>query len=134
MVYGGPAAVGMVRDSFPEVQTVWSSRVKTCLARYAALGWAGHVPAACERSLLVVPANVGPWRWGWPHRVVRRMEAAGSRVFVIGDWRGEAHSTPFGDPARLGEIPGGFGGGLWTDRMAPAVKARRWCGRGRPSE
>jgi hypothetical protein len=53
-------------------------------------------------------------------------------VFVIGDWPSEAHATPFDDPARLGEIPGGFGGGLWTDRTDRtdrtgwAVKARLW--------
>ncbi|MEM1054808.1 MAG: glycerophosphodiester phosphodiesterase family protein [Bacteroidota bacterium] len=126
MVYGGPAAVSMVRDSFPEIQTIWAGRLKTCLTRYAALGWSGHVPAACERSLVTVPANVGPWLWGWPHRFVQRMEAAGSRVFILGDWNGEPYSTAFDDPARLGEIPEGFGGGVWTDRadrIAPALRS-----------
>lgn len=128
MVYGGGRSVAVVRDRLPHVQTIWPSRLRQCLIRYAAFGWTGRVPRACERSVLMVPANYARWLWGWPNRFLQRMEAAGSRVFVIGDYRGEGHSSGFDDPARLEELPSGFSGGIWTDRIdliGPAVRANR---------
>ena len=72
----------------------------------------------------MVPANYAPWLWGWPNRFLQRMEAAGSHVFVIGDYAGEGYSQGVDDPGRLEELPAGFSGGIWTDRIdliGPAV-------------
>ena len=76
----------------------------------------------------MVPANYVHWMWGWPNRFLQRMEAAGSRVFVIGDYHGEGHSQGFDDPERLKSFPADFSGGIWTDRIdliGPAVDAGR---------
>ena len=117
MVYGGGQAVRRVRDRLPDVPTIWPARLKQCLTRYLALGWTSYVPAACERSVVMVPANIAPWLWGWPNRFLQRMDAVGTSVFVIGDYNGEPHSTPFDDPDRLAMFPDDFGGGVWTDRI-----------------
>jgi glycerophosphoryl diester phosphodiesterase len=123
-VHGGPLPVRAIRERLPEVRTITRRQLKTCLKRYLAVGWTGYVPADCRRSMLLVPANVAPWLWGWPDRLLRRMDRVGTRVILIGDYTGLGFSTGFDDPARLAELPRGYSGGIWTDRIdliGPAV-------------
>jgi glycerophosphoryl diester phosphodiesterase len=127
VVFGGPAPIERVRDRLPDVRTISRPRLKRCLKRYIALGWSGHVPRDCRRTVLFVPANVAPWLWGWPNRFMRRMDAVGTRVVMIGDYGGGGLSSGFDDPSRIAELPGDFGGGIWTDRIdriGPAVRRR----------
>jgi len=119
MVYGGGNAVNEIREQLPNIQTIWPRRLKQCLIKYAALGWTGYMPEDCERSVITVPTNYAHWLWGWPDRFLHRMETAGSRVFVIGDYHGEGHSTGFDDPDRLSEFTDDYSGGIWTDRIDP---------------
>ena len=123
---GGPRSVRPVVAVHPELGAVTRPQLKRCLSRYIALGWSGHVPAACRDSMLTIPANVAPWLWGWPHRFVRRMDAAGSQVVLLGDYGGEGFSTGFDDPSGVGELPEGVG--VWTDRLEHVGPA--WAGRG----
>ena len=125
LVYGGPLPIEKIRERLPRVVTITRPRLKKCLLRYIALGWTGHVPQACERGLITVPANVAPWLWGWPNRFLRRMDSVGSRVVLIGDYEGGGLSQGFDDPERLLDLPGDYSGGVWTDRievMGPAVR------------
>lgn len=126
MVYGGSEPVGIIREQFHTIQTLWPRRLKQCLTRYMALGWTGWMPAKCDRNLLLVPANVAPWLWGWPNRFLRRMDRVGTQVFLVGDYRGEGFSQGFDDPERLKDLPPDYAGGIWTDRIdliGPAVKS-----------
>ena len=125
-VLGGSRPVGVIRDRLPHVRTITRPRLERCLKRYLAMGWTGFVPADCRHSVLLVPANVAPWLWGWPDRLLRRMERVGTLVVLIGDYGGEGHSRGFDDPLRLTELPAGYSGGIWTDRidlLGPAVRA-----------
>jgi len=57
----------------------------------------------------------------------RRMASAGSIPVLIGDYGGEGFSTAFDDPERVAELPDGYTGWIWTDRIdliAPAVRER----------
>lgn len=117
MFVGRASAVEAIRERLPEARTMTRPRVKRCLKGYLALGWTGHVPSACERGLLTVPANVAPWLWGWPDRLMQRMERAGTRVVVIGDYHGEGYSQGFDDPGRFRELIDDYRGGIWTDRI-----------------
>ena len=76
---------------------MWYDRasLKACLIRYALIGWATYVPAACRNTLVAVPMDYGPYLWGWPHRFMARMQAAGSQVILWG------HTTARGFPAGL---------------------------------
>lgn len=126
-VTGGARPVEEVRTRLPDSLTISRPRLKRCLTRYMALGWSGHVPSECRRSVLLVPANVAPWLWGWPNRFLQRMQEADSQVFLLGDYHGEGFSTAF-DPIRLDRLPRGYSGGIWTDRIdviGPAVRSRR---------
>ena len=101
----------------PQLRTMSRRRLKRCLTRYFASGWSGYVPSDCRRTVLFVPANVAPWLWGWPHRFVRRMDAVGTQVLLIGDYGGEGFSRGFDDPRRLDDLPRNYRGGIWTDRI-----------------
>jgi hypothetical protein len=130
-VFGGPRPVGLVRERLPHIRTITRPRLKRCLTRYLAVGWSGYVPSDCRQSVLFVPANVAPWLWGWPNRLLRRMDRVGTRVVLIGDYSGEGFSTGFDDPDRLTELPWDYSGVIWTDRIdliGPAVRgsADRW--------
>jgi len=131
-VIGGTRPVEAVRSRLPGVRTITRPRLKRCLKRYLALGWTGYVPSECEGSVLLVPANVAPWLWGWPDRLLRRMDRVGTRVVLIGDYGGEGHSRGIDDPERLAELPADYSGGIWTDRidlLAPAMGRARAGGR-----
>ena len=128
MVYGGARPVSIIRERFPSIRTVWPRRLKQCLMRYMVFGWTGWVPNKCDRNMLLVPANVAPWLWGWPNRFLRRMENVGTQVFLVGDYNGEGFSQGFDDPMRLNDLPRNYAGGIWTDRIdliGPAVKLKK---------
>lgn len=125
-VYGGERPIEIVRQRIPQLTTMHGSGLKQCLLRYIALGWTGYVPAACQRSLILVPINYAPWLWGWPDRFLARMQHASSEVYVIGPWRGGEFSSGIDDVQQLDRLPRRFSGGIWTnriDRIAPALTA-----------
>jgi len=117
MVYGGARPVSAVRDRLPHIRTISRPRLKRCLVRYLALGWSGYVPSDCARSMLTVPVNFARWLWGWPNRFLQRMDKVDTRVVLIGDYHGEGFSQGLDDPERLTEIPSGYSGAIWTDRI-----------------
>jgi glycerophosphoryl diester phosphodiesterase len=125
MIYGGARPVRVIQQRLSHLRTITRPRLKQCLIRYMAFGWVGHVPSSCENSVLMVPANVVPWLWGWPSRFLQRMDAVGTLVLLIGDYRGEGFSQGFDDPNRLSDLPSHYAGGIWTDRIdliGPAVE------------
>jgi glycerophosphoryl diester phosphodiesterase len=128
MVYGGDRPVGLVRARLSGVRTMSRASLQSCLLRYVALGWTGHVPAACSRSLLLVPANIAPWLWGWPGRLIARMHGAGTEVYIAGPWGGDTFSRGIDDADAFRRLPQGYAGGIWTNRIdliAPLAGAGR---------
>lgn len=117
MAYGGDRPMQTLRERLPGLRVMSKGMLKSCLLRYLALGWTGMVPRACERMLVLVPVNVGPWLWGWPHRFLDRMERAGSRVFAVAPYDGMEFSRGLDDAQDLAALPPGYGGGIWTDRI-----------------
>ncbi|HUU24128.1 MAG TPA: glycerophosphodiester phosphodiesterase family protein [Methyloceanibacter sp.] len=123
MAYGDERPLSVLRAKTPDIRTLSKPSIKACLMRYIAYGWTGIVPGACKNKFIAVPINVAPWLWGWPDRFLNRMEDAGSRVFVQGDYHG-GWSTGIDTPEDLARLPEGYSGGILTDRIeviAPAV-------------
>lgn len=73
--------------------------------------------------VLLAPVNVAPWLWGWPGRFLERMEAAGSRVFLIGPYGGEGYSTGIDTPEDMSRVPQGYAGGIWTNEIEAVARA-----------
>lgn len=117
MVYGGPLPVREVLKKFPEMRSITRPRLIQCLKRYVALGWSGFVPKECANSLLLIPANVAPWLWGWPNKFLSRMDGVDSSVAIIGDYTGVSYTTGFDDPQRTSELGTDYSGAIWTDRI-----------------
>lgn len=117
-VYGGHKPSKLAAEQLGGLR--WYSRqtTKSCLKRYALLGWSGHVPEACRSGIVAVPQNYAPFLWGWPRKFERRMENAGSTVILLGDHqRGDSGSRGIDTPDQLARVPKGFGGLLWTNRI-----------------
>jgi len=125
MVYGARCPVAVLRERLPSLRVMSRKTLEDCLIPYLALGWSGHVPASCERTLLVVPANYARLLWGWPNRFLRRMDAVGTPVYLVNDYAGDRFSQGLDRVEDLEKIPSGYSGGIWTDRIdriAPALK------------
>jgi glycerophosphoryl diester phosphodiesterase len=103
------------------------SALKRCLIRYLGLGWSGYVPADCRNTLVLVPANYAWILWGWPNRLLARVRAVGSEVFVLGPMAAGDFTSGIDTEAELRLLPAGYSGGIWTNRIdviAPMVLRR----------
>jgi glycerophosphoryl diester phosphodiesterase len=125
-VYGGEAPTRAAIAAIPGLRGYDRQSLKACIVRYVALGWSGYVPSACRGTMLALPVNIARWMWGWPHRFVARMYAAGTEVIVLGPWSGGA-SAGIDSEDDIALVPEKFGGLVWTNRtetMASAIKNR----------
>lgn len=116
MVYGGDRPVAVIRGELPSLRVMSLKTEKACLIPYIALGWSGYVPNACQNSVLIVPANIAPWLWGWPNRFLNRMASAGTAVFVVDDFAAGG-SKGLNSLEELRKLPAGYSGGIWTDQI-----------------
>ncbi|USG67152.1 glycerophosphodiester phosphodiesterase [Brevibacillus ruminantium] len=123
-VYGGDEPIRALQERMPELRVMSKATLKSCLIPYIAVGWTGYVPSACSHTQLQIPEKIGPWLWGWPHRFQERMEAADTRVIVVGG-DGSDFSSGFDSPEDIKRLPAGYSGGIWTnriDRIAPLFR------------
>jgi glycerophosphoryl diester phosphodiesterase len=121
-VTGGDSAVEAVLGRLPQVRVVSRKTIKDCLVAYAGTGWTGHVPAACRHRELDLPERYARWLWGWPNLFVARMRGVDTRVVLV---RGEGEwSAGFDTAGEVDELPDGYTGGVWTNRVdvAPLLK------------
>ncbi len=117
-VYGDPVPVAAAGRHWPGLARYSKATIKACARDYALWGWTGHVPAACHNTVMVVPVNLAGLAWGWPHRFTARMRSVGTEVILIGPYaRGDAGTSGIDDPALAAEVPEGFDGWVWTNRI-----------------
>lgn len=117
-VYGAPRAVAHAASIRPELRGFSKATLRGCLLRYLAIGWSGWVPQACRDTILPIPSNAAPWLWGWPHRFTRRMAGAGTEVVLLGPISpSDAGSTGIDHDDQLQDVPRGFAGWVWTNRI-----------------
>lgn len=126
--YGHPAVGARARELFPDAWTFSAEEAEACSKAYVFYGWTGIMPQACKGGTLVVPLDRQFAFWGWPNRLIARMEAHGGRVLVVG---------PIGDPdaprgltlpEQFGEIPDSFNGYVWVEdiwNLGPALRPSR---------
>jgi glycerophosphoryl diester phosphodiesterase len=122
MVYGGDQPVETLRSRLPDLTTMSRGRLKSCLLRYIGLGWSGVVPDTCARMVLLIPQNVAPWLWGWPDRFLNRMEAVGSKVFLVGPLGGSEFLSMIDTADQVKSLPPNYSGGIMTDEIEEVAK------------
>lgn len=128
--FHGPAEpVARIAAHYPEAWAFSTASARACSDAYRLRGWTGILPSACNGGTLIVPLD-GQWAfWGWPNRLIARMEGNGGRVLVIGpqsDAEG-AHDGATGLilPEQLTQIPASYNGyiqveDIWT--LGPALR------------
>lgn len=123
--YGGDEptyrAAGLI-----EGLAVWSRRgLMDCLLQYGGLGWLGYMPEACRDTKVMVPINVAPFIWGWPNLFLERIRNAGSQVILLGPYEaGDPGTAGIDTLDQLAQVPPGFEGYLWTNRIEIIGPAR----------
>ncbi|MCC7253774.1 glycerophosphodiester phosphodiesterase family protein [Hyphomicrobium sp.] len=127
-VFGDDVPLGALSTVLPDMRTMGRGTLKSCLLSYIGLGWSSHVPRACHGTMLLVPINYAWALWGWPHRFLARMQEAGTEVYVVGPYTGRAFTTGIDTAFDIGQLPEGYTGGIWTNRVhaiAPLVAGKR---------
>lgn len=124
---GVPRQVERIRRQFPKAWA-WSPQLaKACTKDYLLTGWTSIVPESCRNGTIMVPLNMQWAYWGWPNRLIKRMESVGARVIVMGPY-GDDAGTGLTLPEQLGQIPSTFKGYVWIDdiwTVGPALRPAR---------
>jgi glycerophosphoryl diester phosphodiesterase len=122
-VYGGDRPIATLKQKIPALRVMSIATTKRAILAYMAVGWTGHMPAAMRHEFFYLPLRYARLLWGWPHRFIQRIQAADSYFFVVagnGKW-----SEGFDTVEALKQLPPGYHGGIWTDRIdriAPVYK------------
>ena len=116
-MYGGGAAIESLRLALPGLKVLSTGNVRRCLKEFAMLGWLTIVPEACRGSLFMLPANIAPFAWGYPDRLIDRLRPYGTTVVLLGDYDGSGFSSGIDDAASFADAPAPFDGALWTNRI-----------------
>ena len=125
--YGADGPVNRIRDHFPKAWAFSKERMKRCTKEYALYGWTSIVPESCRNGTMMIPLNYQWAFWGWPNRLIQRMDSVGARVVVIGP-RGSRAGDGLTLPEQLGDIPSSFKGYIWVDdiwTVGPALRPSR---------
>ncbi len=125
--YGAPGPVERIRKHFPNAWAWSMEGAKACTKEYALYGWSGFIPKSCHNGTLMVPLKYQWAFWGWPNRLIRRMEKVGARVVII-DSPDAPRGTGLTLPEQLGKVPSNFKGYVWVDdiwTVGPALRPAR---------
>ena len=120
--YGHSGPINRIREIYPDVWAWNQQNAKACSQDYVTYGWSGYVPESCRGETMLVPLNYQWAFWGWPNRLIARMEAYGGRVIVIGPI-GENLPRGLTLPEQLTEIPASFNGYVWVEDGFTALPA-----------
>ena len=117
LIFGGDSTIRSIRERNSAFVTASRESVRRCMRDYALVGWSGYVPESCRNTVTGMYANYGWLLWGWPHRLVERMERANTLMIVTHPYQSESiHDLPeTPDYAQL--IPEGYSGGVVTNRI-----------------
>lgn len=124
--YGGDKPVQRMRQLLPKN---WSFSLKTeakqCTKDYVLYGWTGIIPESCHNGTLAIPVNYQWIMWGWPNRLIARMDSVGAKVIVFGPYESGKSNEGIGTARELGDIPSSFNGYIWVENIEAVGPALR---------
>ena len=109
---GSQPAVDRIRAIHPGAWAFSTEEGRRCMRDYRLLGWSGFLPASCRGGTMLLPLDGQFTAWGWPNRLIARMEEAGGHVLVTGPDPGNGAPVGLTLPEQLGEVPDSFNGYL----------------------
>lgn len=127
--YGHGAPVKRMRELLPHN---WSfdlkGEAKACTRDYALYGWTGIVPDSCRNGVIAIPVNYQWAFWGWPDRLIERMDRVGAKVIVFGPFESGKSNEGLSTPQQLAKVPASFNGYIWVENIrdvGPALRPRQ---------
>lgn len=116
-VYGGTFPTQVALSNVEGLRGFTRSALLDCGKPLLALGWTGYVPEPCRDTLLILPINIAPFVWGFPHRLTERLAEHGTSLILVGPYDGGGFSSGIDDAETLAQVPDGFDGYVWTNRI-----------------
>ena len=124
--YGGQGAVDRIRQLAPKNWAFnMKGEAKQCTTDYVLYGWTGIIPKSCHNRVIVIPINYQWPMWGWPNRLIARMDSVGAKVIVMGPYESGKSNEGLTEPKQLSKIPASFNGYIWVEdiwAIGPALK------------
>jgi glycerophosphoryl diester phosphodiesterase len=114
-IYGNDEAVKMIKVKYPEMLALSKKLVMKALIEYEFVGWMGIIPESMKYMEIHLPLKYARFLWGWPSIFLDRVKKANSRFVLVtsrGQWSGG-----FDNDNDLKEIPDGYDGCIWTERI-----------------
>ncbi len=125
-VYGAQAVVDRMRELHPGIWGWTKEEVKACSTDYVKIGWTGTIPESCRDRTIMVPLNYQWAFWGWPDRMIERMESVNARIILVGPYEsGERGPKGLTKLEEIGDVPLSFNGYVWVENIheiGPAIK------------
>ena len=122
--FGDPAPVARIKEIYPEAWAFSPEAAKQCASDYVLTGWTSFLPDSCKGGTMIIPVDE-QWKfWGWPSKLIARMEEFGGSIIVSGPQSASEPITGLTLPEQLGDIPRDFNGYIWVDdswAIAPAL-------------
>lgn len=113
----------------PHFRASSRDQLKACAKDYLLFGWSGVVPAVCRDTVIYLPVNWAWAAWGYPDRLLERMQKANTEVVLLGPLKGrKLGMNGVDDAATAAMIPPTWRGGVATDRIevtGPLLHAAR---------
>lgn len=128
-LFGHENIVTRLHELRPHFRASSRTQLKACGRDYLLFGWSGVVPKACHDTVVYVPVNWAWAAWGYPDRLLDRMQKANTEVVLLGPLKGRSLGMNGVDDAATAEmIPATWRGGVATDRIevtGPQLHAAR---------
>lgn len=124
--YGHQVPIKRIRELYPEAWAWSPQEAKGCSQDYVLYGWSGYVPRSCRGKTMIIPLDRQWAFWGWPNRLMARMEAYGGKIIVIGP-TGENRPRGLTLAEQLTRVPSTFNGYIWIEdsfTILPALYPR----------
>lgn len=114
-IYGNDEAIKLIKAKYPKIPALSKKLMIKALMDYELVGWLGIIPESMKYMEIHLPVKYARFLWGWPLIFQDRVKKANSR-FVLVTSRGE-WSGGFDNDNDLKQIPGGYNGCIWTERI-----------------
>lgn len=117
-----------MRSLRPHFRATSRAQLKDCAGAYMLTGWTGFVPQACRDTTLYLPVNWAWVAWGYPDRLLERMQGVNTDVMLVGPVKRMDGLPGVDDVATAAMIPPTWRGGVVTDRVdvtGPLLKAAK---------
>lgn len=125
--YGAQGPVDRIRQLAPKNWAFnMKGEAKQCTTDYVLYGWTGIIPKSCHNRVIVIPINYQWPMWGWPNRLIARMESVDAMIIVTGPYESGKSNEGLTEPKQLGKIPASFNGYIWVEdiwAIGPALKS-----------